>query len=173
MAWRAATSTTSWTSSGKRSWRTPRMTSPTGAWCCQKCSVRPSSSCCLGPQVAGQPGPVHPTVLPNVTLVRHQAYTDRYMPEFSADWLQQNLTVSMCVYKNLSFLACGNPDNYGAKFAFDEQFPKYAAISTLSTEFQNSGVHAQLHRADGGPVHPGGNRHRHRHPARRLNPRRA
>jgi hypothetical protein len=68
------------------------------------------------------------------------------MPEFSADWLQQNLTVSMCVYKNLSFLACGNPDNYGAKFAFDEQFPKYAAISTLSTEFQNSGVHAQLHR---------------------------
>lgn len=62
-------------------------------------------------------------------------YTDRYMPEFTADWLKQNLTTSMCIYKNLTFLACGNPDNYGAKFAFDEQFPKYAAISTLSPEF--------------------------------------
>jgi hypothetical protein len=57
------------------------------------------------------------------------------MPEFTAQWLDENLCTTGSTYKNLSFLSCGNPDNYGAKYSFDEQFPNYAVVNTLTPEF--------------------------------------
>lgn len=64
-----------------------------------------------------------------------KAYTDKYMFGFSAAWLDANLCLSGSAYKNLSFLSVGNQDNYGAQYSFDLQFPEYAAINSLSTEF--------------------------------------
>ena len=74
-----------------------------------------------------------PTVRMKTSVLK--AYTDRYMPEYSAQWLDENLCVTGSTYKNLAFLSCGNPDNYGAKYSFDEQFPEYAVVNTLTPEF--------------------------------------
>lgn len=73
-----------------------------------------------------------------------KAYTDKYMTDLSASFLDGNLCLSGSAYKNLSFLSCGNPDNYGAKTSFDAQFPEYAVVNTLSPEFSKIPARVRL-----------------------------
>lgn len=70
-----------------------------------------------------------------MTKALMKRYTDKYMAGFTADWLDANLCYSGSAWKNLGFLSVGNPDNYGAKTAFDDQFPEYAVVNSLSPEF--------------------------------------
>jgi hypothetical protein len=62
-------------------------------------------------------------------------YAEQYFKGYAADFVNENVCISACVYKSLQFISCGNADNYNAQTRFDLQWPQYAAIRTESPEF--------------------------------------
>ncbi|EBW9734624.1 hypothetical protein NRE35_004306 [Salmonella enterica] len=62
-------------------------------------------------------------------------YALKYCKGYSEDHLRENLGIHAANYQEVIFLSCGNPQNYAAKPAFDEQWPAYSAVDTKSPDF--------------------------------------
>lgn len=62
-------------------------------------------------------------------------YAKKYCKGYDASFLADNVTQSSALYQCLLFIACGNQQNYAAATAFDDQWPAYCDIDTLSPDF--------------------------------------
>lgn len=75
---------------------------------------------------------VYATTIPLAVI---QERIPQFYTAYGLTHANSNVTISGSLYKSLSFLACGSPDNRDGIFKLDDKFPKYALVATTSNDF--------------------------------------